>query len=1716
MKRFLSIIMIVLLVLTNTTLNVEVAFAKATALRDYNIIVTNNLTGKADKVYIFGLKSGEVVKVYNSSDGNSILAYGTVPKNKQDITFTIPQLGTKEGSVYISVVDPQDNSESSRTKASYDAEPTSEEFSGTVTITNNAQKPDTVYVSGLQAKDIVKVYDSGNKLLGSKTASSSNFDATISIKQLGSTKGTVYIKITSKNKLEGPGKAIEYSPEPESIPISEDDVTINNNAKKADTVYISNVSGGDVIKVYNSETGGKLIGSKTVASSGYDATITISQLGIDPGNIYVTVTNSECAESTRISVGYEAELPSEKPNSAYITVVNNSGKADSVYVTGLAANDIVKVYNADLKGSLLGTATVPATGNEATVSISQLGTGSGSVYISVTSTGRNESPRTQSNYSAEGRSDYISAENITVTNNVGKSDTVYVSGLSGGDTVKVYNSSSGGSLLGSATVSASGSDATVTISQLGVGSGIIYVSVTASGKLESTRIDVDYLNESKSGAPDINSISIANNAGSSDTIYITGLSAGSVVKVYSASASGYLLGSATVAAAKTDATVTISQLGTAADSVYVSVTQAGTQESGRTKVDYNAEGTSIAPNVNNISITNNVGKSDTIYISNLTGGDIVRIYNLAAQGNIIGTATVVTSETDVTVSLAQLGTVSGSVYVTVTGIGKAESKRISAQYKGESVYDEVDSANITVTNNAGTSDTVYFTRLSAGDVVKVFDSKLGGTLLGSATVASGSTDVTVSISQLGKSAGSVYVTVSSTNKSESERKEVSYPIEASTSPLDKSQIVVTNNISGTADTVFVSGLNSNDVIKVYSAAAQGTLLGTATVVSGGTSATISIVQLGTAASSVHVSVTGTGMLESTRIEASYLSEGKSIAPKSENITVNNNSGASDTVDVTGLTANDLVKVYTATTGGSLLGSATVSTYGSEVTVHIAQISTIKGSVFVTVTSTNKSESNRIEATYDSEPVSSSVTGSSITVTNNAGLSDTVKVVTLTPGDVVKVYNALSGGNLLGSETVSSSSTETTVSIPQIGTSEGKLYISITNINKAESLRTTVDYIAEAKSIAPDESKVLIVNNYGIASTVTVGNLKDNDTVNIFDAALGGTLLGSGTVTTYNSEITLSVSQLSQTGNKIYISVKSSGKLESDRTPVSYDAKAISTAPNASSVIIYNNVASADTITVIGIDPNSLLKVYTSASGGNPIGTATVPADGFEATITVTQLGVGEGSIYITVTTTGKAESNRTEVKYTAEEISDALAAGNIKVLNNSGMSDKIAITGLSEYDIVKVYNAPVGGSKLATVTADAATLLATVNISQLGIGSGSIYVTVTNWGKSESIRTEVQYEAESIATKDSNIIIVNNSAMSDTITVTGLEENDIIKVYDAASGGNLFGSAQVPSGSTTATITVTQLTTTAGKVYVSVTNKGRAESSLTIASYISEQSTIAPYIGDIYIVNNSDIDDTITVYNLVGSDVIKVYDSSTGGNLLGYATVTNNKTEATVYLEDLGTSAGVVYVSVITKGKNESSRTEASYVAVGKTTPPYSGNIYVTNNVTIADTVLVSGLIAGDKVKVYNSDTGGELLGYATAATGSTQVKVSISQLGEYAGSVFVSVTSKGKTESKRTESEFVSEQTTNEPYTGYIKVVNKAGIDDTVTISQLSAGDIIKVYSAAYGGNLLGSTSIEPDSTIGTVTITQLGASAGSIYVTVTSAGKAESNRTKVDYIAE
>lgn len=141
-----------------------------------------------------------------------------------------------------------------------------------------------------------------------------------------------------------------------------------------------------------------------------------------------------------------------------------------------------------------------------------------------------------------------------------------------------------------------------------------------------------------------------------------------------------------------------------------------------------------------------------------------------------------------------------------------------------------------------------------------------------------------------------------------------------------------------------------------------------------------------------------------------------------------------------------------------------------------------------------------------------------------------------------------------------------------------------------------------------------------------------------------------------------------------------------------------------------------------------------------------------------------------------------------------------------------------------------------------------------------------------------------------------------------------------------------------------------------------------ITSYtFAMETTKAPSTSNITVTNNYvGIDDIIDVTGLVQGDIVNVYSASSGGELIGSATVAEGQTSVTITKPQLGISWGYIYVSAKSVNKYESSRTKRQYYSEPKTESPYEANIKITNNyVGIDDIIEVTGLVQGDIVNVY-------------------------------------------------------------------------------------------------------------------------------------------------------
>ncbi|WP_205730841.1 hypothetical protein [Bacillus tropicus] len=1351
---------------TRTAVKYDTEVSAAPAAK--TITVENNKKGAEDTIKVTDLTEGDIVKVYNvAKDGEVKATSEAVADGGKEATIKVKDLlESTGGTVYVTVTKPNKD-ESSRTAVKYATEPvTTAPAADTITVANNKKAAeDTIKVTGLVAGDIVTVYDAATKGNTLATETVAKEKQEVEIKKadlLKATGGTVYVSVKGVDGLESSRTAVKYDTEVSAAPAAKT-ITVENNKKGAeDTIKVTDLTEGDIVKVYNVAKDGEVKAtSEAVAEGGKEATIEVKDLlESTGGTVYVTVTKPNKDESSRTAVKYATEPVTTAPAADTITVANNKKAAeDTIKVTGLVAGDIVTVYDAATKGNTLATETVAKEKQEVEIKKADLlkATG-GTVYVSVKGVDGLESSRTAVKYDTE-VSAAPAAKTITVENNKkGAEDTIKVTDLTEGDIVKVYNVAKDGEVKAtSEAVADGGKEATIKVKDLLESTGgTVYVTVTKPNKDESSRTAVKYATEPVTTAPAADTITVANNKkAAEDTIKVTGLVAGDIVTVYDAATKGNTLATETVAKEKQEVEIKKADLLKATGgTVYVSVKGVDGLESSRTAVKYDTE-VSAAPAAKTITVENNKkGAEDTIKVTDLTEGDIVKVYNVAKDGEVKATSEAVADGgKEATIKVKDLlESTGGTVYVTVTKPNKDESSRTAVKYATEPVTTAPAADTITVANNKkAAEDTIKVTGLVAGDIVTVYDAATKGNTLATETVAKEKQEVEIKKADLLKATGgTVYVSVKGVDGLESSRTAVKYDTEVSAAPAAKT-ITVENNKKGAEDTIKVTDLTEGDIVKVYNVAKDGEVKATSEAVAeGGKEATIEVKDLlESTGGTVYVTVTKPNKDESSRTAVKYATEPVTTAPAADTITVaNNKKAAEDTIKVTGLVAGDIVTVYDAATKGNTLATETVAKEKQEVEIKKADLlKATGGTVYVSVKGVDGLESSRTAVKYDTE-VSAAPAAKTITVENNKkGAEDTIKVTDLTEGDIVKVYNVAKDGEVKAtSEAVAEGGKEATIEVKDLLESTGgTVYVTVTKPNKDESSRTAVKYATEPVTTAPAADTITVTNNKKAAEdTIKVTGLVAGDIVTVYDAATKGNTLATETVAKEKQEVEIKKADLLKaTGGTVYVSVKGVDGLESSRTAVKYDTE-VSAAPAAKTITVENNKTGAeDTIKVTDLTEGDIVKVYNVAKDGEAKATSEAVAEGGkEATIKVKDLlETTGGTVYVTVTKPNKDESSRTAVKYTTE-VSEALKANNIVVLNNDGEEDIVRVTGLATGDVINVYDAVIEGEKLGTATVGDKKTAVNIKIKQLGEQAGKVYVTVTKNNKLESARTAKDYIAE--------------------------------------------------------------------------------------------------------------------------------------------------------------------------------------------------------------------------------------------------------------------------------------------------------------------------------------------------------------------------------------
>jgi trimeric autotransporter adhesin len=426
-------------------------------------------------------------------------------------------------------------------------------------------------------------------------------------------------------------------------------------------------------------------------------------------------------------------------------------------------------------------------------------------------------------------------------------------------------------------------------------------------------------------------------------------------------------------------------------------------------------------------------------------------------------------------------------------------------------------------------------------------------------------------------------------------------------------------------------------------------------------------------------VTGvqTCALPISRTKVDFAGEPQNTAPVAGDVTVTNfintvGSVKDHLVVVGTAVANgDVVSVYTAATGGTKLGFATVAAVGGTPTATIDLTTNLPaivspsttGKVYVAVKSTGKNESDRVAVTYNKEPQTTAVLAGAVTVTNGYGAHDSAVVTGLQKFDVVKIYKndgtaTTSAALTFGTATVSTVTTSAAVTLTDLGTKAGSVYVTLTRAGYTESARTAVAYSAEAQNADPDQNtnNVKITNNVTILPTMYINGLTVGDTVKVYQTTTTAAIATKSSVTAAAVLFTIPAKYLTNGAGSLYVTIKSADKVESKMIAMTYAAKAQSTAPSTITVNNWSDVS--DVVTVTGLQAGDTVKVWNSATDSSTtalIVKGTIKSTSTKKSISLNipnsgtkKLAAAGGTIYVSVTSDNMLESTRTSVVYAAE------------------------------------------------------------------------------------------------------------------------------------------------------------------------------------------------------------------------------------------------------------------------------------------------------------------------------------------------------------------------------------------------------------------------------------------------------------------------------------
>ncbi|WP_017815675.1 C25 family peptidase C-terminal domain-containing protein, partial [Paenibacillus shenyangensis] len=331
----------------------------------------SDIDGNQGTVTATNIASGDTVKVYDA-DGNLLGTQVAGSSGEVEVNFTLP---TASGELTVTVT--SNGTEKEITTLLYSGVDLPTAPTPTAELTNVTGDQGTVSADGVQAGDVVNVYDENDELMGTATATA-NGQLSIPV-TFTKAQGTLVVRL-ERNGSVILVDSIDYAdvvidnPGTPSTP----DAVISDVSGDQGTVVVTGVGSGDTVIVYGTDN--QVLASEVADGNG-TATLTFT-FPDEQGELTVVVLiNGNETEITTLPYS-GVDLPATPAPAADLSDV--AGDQGTVTVTNVASGDTVKVY--DTEGNLLGTEvadgdgqavvnfTFPTTEGELTVTVTSNGT----------------------------------------------------------------------------------------------------------------------------------------------------------------------------------------------------------------------------------------------------------------------------------------------------------------------------------------------------------------------------------------------------------------------------------------------------------------------------------------------------------------------------------------------------------------------------------------------------------------------------------------------------------------------------------------------------------------------------------------------------------------------------------------------------------------------------------------------------------------------------------------------------------------------------------------------------------------------------------------------------------------------------------------------------------------------------------------------------------------------------------------------------------------------------------------------------------------------------------------------------------------------------------------------------------------------------------------------------------------------------------------------